>query len=219
MLRTTEELEALSKIDPQLEQILKQIGPLPDITQLEPAQIREAAKLRVRQLPGVADPDFTSVVTEDITIPTRDQQTIPARVYKPANGSADGSPLILNFHGGGFVLGGIENDDLVCKNWTKTLGAVVVSVEYRKAPEFKFPYAVHDAYDSLNWVCYVKDLTGKYTSMLTTKLRSLRTPPPSVGIPVSASLSPALPLVLNSLMSPLIKLVTTNYLHHSQALF
>jgi len=159
MLRGTEELEALSRIDPQLEQILQHIGPLPDITQLEPAQIREAAKLRARQLPGPAAPDFNNVVTEDITIPTRDQQMIPARIYRPVKAAADGSPLdgsplILNFHGGGFVLGGIENDDLVCKNWTQTLGAIVVSVEYRKAPEFKFPYGVHDAWDSLKWVCH-----------------------------------------------------------------
>jgi len=186
MLRTTEELEALSKIDPQLEQILKRIGPLPDITQLEPVQIRAAAKLRHRQLPGSAVPDFTSIVTEDITIPTRDQQTIPARVYKPANASSNGSPIILNFHGGGFVLGDIDNDDLVCKNWAQSLGAVVVSVEYRKAPEFKFPYAVHDAWDSLKWVCHDIEATSNYISVLTTKPRPLPTPPPLVQTPVSA---------------------------------
>lgn len=161
MLRSTEELEALSKIDPQLEQILQQIAPLPDITQLEPAQLREAAKLRARQLPGQATPSFTNVVTQDISIPARDQYAIPARIYRPVTPPTNGSPLIVDFHGGGFVLGGIENDDLVCKNWVQTLGVVCVSVDYRLAPEFKFPIGVNDAWDSLQWVCYIANLYNR----------------------------------------------------------
>lgn len=61
-------------------------------------------------------------------------------------------PIILYFHGGGFVLGGIEAYDHFCRKLSKLTQCAVVSVDYRLAPEFKFPAAHNDALVSLDWV-------------------------------------------------------------------
>lgn len=55
-------------------------------------------------------------------------------------------------HGGGFCLGGLENEELNCRNFAEKLGAVCVNVDYRLAPEHPFPAAVDDSWDALKWV-------------------------------------------------------------------
>jgi acetyl esterase/lipase len=76
--------------------------------------------------------------------------TIPARVYTPNEGSAP-YPLIVYYHGGGFVLATVDTYDASARALANATGAVVVSVEYRKAPENKFPAAHDDAYASYLW--------------------------------------------------------------------
>ncbi|HJQ43784.1 MAG TPA: alpha/beta hydrolase [Jatrophihabitantaceae bacterium] len=76
--------------------------------------------------------------------------TIPARVYRP---DADGPlPTVVFFHGGGFVIGDLDTHDAVCRLLCRDAGVVVVSVDYRLAPEHPFPAAVDDAYAALRWV-------------------------------------------------------------------
>jgi acetyl esterase/lipase len=153
MTRTIEEIMALANMDPELEQISKHAPEMPDITQYEPAQLRAGAKLRApRVLPGVSDESIANVHIEDITIPARDGFAIPARVYKPVTGPKDGSPLVVIFHGGGFVLGGLDQEHPACKNFVKLYAVVAISVDYRLAPEHKFPAGVNDAWDSVKWV-------------------------------------------------------------------
>src|SRR5215471_3523636 len=86
----------------------------------------------------------------DLTIagPARD---IPVRVYRPAAASVADRPLILNFHGGGFVFGNLRLSDWICSSVAVTVGAVVVSVDYRLAPLHPFPAAVDDCYAALVW--------------------------------------------------------------------
>ena len=88
--------------------------------------------------------------TEDIKIKTgRDQ--IPARIYHPFEASEKPSLLVF-YHGGGFVFGGLEGYyDHVCRVICGLSHSVVVSVDYRLAPENKFPAATHDAWNALNW--------------------------------------------------------------------
>ena len=76
---------------------------------------------------------------------------IPVRVYRPVRVGAGGRPLILNFHGGGFVFGDLRLADWMCSSVAVTVGAVVVSVEYRLAPGHRFPAAVDDCYAALVW--------------------------------------------------------------------
>jgi acetyl esterase/lipase len=89
----------------------------------------------------------SGVHKDDRTIPG----DIPVRVYSP-DGAADGArPLILYFHGGGFVFGDLRMGDWLCGNVAATVGAVVVSVDYRLAPRFPFPVPVDDSYAALEW--------------------------------------------------------------------
>ena len=76
---------------------------------------------------------------------------IPVRIYQPGRGSSQARPLILNFHGGGFVFGDLRMSDWLCSSVAMTVGAVVVSVDYRLAPGHPFPAAVDDCYAALVW--------------------------------------------------------------------
>jgi acetyl esterase len=76
---------------------------------------------------------------------------IPVRVYRAGAGPAAARPLVLYFHGGGFVLGALRMGDWMCGNVAAQVGAVVVSVDYRLAPTHPFPAAVEDCYAALSW--------------------------------------------------------------------
>jgi acetyl esterase len=74
---------------------------------------------------------------------------LPLRIYAPRN--AERRPLVLYFHGGGYVKGGIEESDVFCRRLAATSGHMVVSLEYRLAPEHPFPAALDDAFAATRW--------------------------------------------------------------------
>ena len=76
---------------------------------------------------------------------------IPIRIYRPASQAAP-QPVILYFHGGGWVLGNIQTHDGVCRHLARATGCVVISVDYRLAPEHKYPAALNDAYAATAYV-------------------------------------------------------------------
>lgn len=86
----------------------------------------------------------------DIAIPTRDGHTIPGRLYLPAEESAV-LPLTVYFHGGGWLLGSIDSHDVATRLLAIASGSAVLSVGYRRGPESRFPAAVNDAIDALQW--------------------------------------------------------------------
>jgi len=86
---------------------------------------------------------------QELHIPARDGAMLPARLYAP---SAERLPVLLYLHGGGFTIGSIETHDSLCRELALHSGAAVVSLEYRLAPEHRFPTAVHDAWDALRWL-------------------------------------------------------------------
>ena len=86
---------------------------------------------------------------EDFSIPARDGHALPARLYAP---SAEKLPVLLYFHGGGFTIGSIASHDILCRQLSHLAGCAVVSVDYRLAPEHKFPTAANDAWDTLQWL-------------------------------------------------------------------
>jgi acetyl esterase len=79
--------------------------------------------------------------------------SIPIRVYRPA-GVADTTrlPVLVYFHGGGWVIGDLDTHDTLCRQLTAEAGISVVAVDYRLAPEHKFPAAADDAWAALSWV-------------------------------------------------------------------
>jgi acetyl esterase len=84
--------------------------------------------------------------------------SVPVRIYRPETDAPAGAPAdaplptIVYFHGGGFVIGDLDTHEGVCRLLCKDVGAVVVSVDYRLAPEHRFPAAVEDAYSALTSV-------------------------------------------------------------------
>jgi acetyl esterase len=86
---------------------------------------------------------------EALSIPARDGHTLPARLYAP---SMQSLPVLMYFHGGGFTIGSVATHDVLCRQLSHLSGCAVVSVDYRLAPEYKFPVAADDAWDALQWL-------------------------------------------------------------------
>lgn len=112
-------------------------------------EAREASKLG-RAVVQPDPPDVASV--EDTHAPSPHGQ-IPLRVYKPATLPKGGpAPALIFYHGGGWVIGDIDGYDVVCRQIANESGFVVLSVEYRLAPEHKFPAAAVDAITATEWI-------------------------------------------------------------------
>ncbi|HWE56331.1 MAG TPA: alpha/beta hydrolase fold domain-containing protein, partial [Acidimicrobiales bacterium] len=92
-------------------------------------------------------PDVAEVT--DGVLPGIDGE-LPYRLYRPEGTGPH--PVIAYFHGGGWVLGDLDSDDPVCRDLCSRTGAVVVSVNYRHAPEHRFPAAADDAFAALQWI-------------------------------------------------------------------
>ena len=90
---------------------------------------------------------------EPLSIPAP-HGSIPARVYTPRKlRKTDGlAPCLVFFHGGGWVIGNLETHDVVCRKLADEGELMVISVDYRLAPEHKFPAAVDDAIASTKWI-------------------------------------------------------------------
>jgi acetyl esterase len=79
--------------------------------------------------------------------------SIPLRLYRPAGSAAKAVlPGIVFFHGGGWVIGDLETYDNICRLLCNASGCAVVSVDYRLAPEHKFPAAAEDCFDATRWI-------------------------------------------------------------------
>lgn len=80
--------------------------------------------------------------------------TLPARLYvdRPRDAQGAPPPVLLYFHGGGFVIGSLETHDSLCRQLALRSGAAVIALDYRLAPEHPFPAAVDDCWAALRWV-------------------------------------------------------------------
>ncbi|WP_277451470.1 alpha/beta hydrolase [Janibacter sp. DB-40] len=95
-----------------------------------------------------------SVTIDEGSAPARDGAAIPLRWYTPA-GDRPGRPLVVFLHGGGWVQGSTRMYDPLCSHLAAELDALVVSVDYRLAPEHRAPTAAHDAVDATRWLVEV----------------------------------------------------------------
>ncbi|KRI00609.1 alpha/beta hydrolase [Curvibacter sp. PAE-UM] len=86
---------------------------------------------------------------QDLSIPAHDGHALPARLYAPTQ---EQLPVLLYFHGGGFTIGSVATHDALCRHLSHLAHCAVVSVDYRLAPEHKFPTASNDAWDALQWL-------------------------------------------------------------------
>jgi acetyl esterase/lipase len=92
------------------------------------------------------------VFTTNRTIPRGDGGEMLVKIYEPVKRSNDKLPAMLWIHGGGFVMGHPDMDDLLCERFVQTANCVVVSVDYRLAPEHPYPAAIEDCYAGLVWM-------------------------------------------------------------------
>jgi acetyl esterase/lipase len=119
---------------------------------LPPVETLSAADARaLNAAAGAARPPGPEVAdVADGVIPGPDGD-LPYRLYRPATAAEGPHPIVVYFHGGGWVLGDLDSDDPLCRDLCARSGAVVVSVNYRHAPEARFPAAAEDAFTAVRW--------------------------------------------------------------------
>lgn len=111
--------------------------------EMEVSEAREAAL----QLFKVENPENVASV-QDRKIKTLNGD-VPIRIYTPAG---DGPhPILVFFHGGGWVIGDLDTHDATCRVLTNAVNCITISVDYRLAPEHKFPAAPEDCYEATKW--------------------------------------------------------------------
>jgi len=135
-------------IDSQAQAVLdgRRAAGVPPVWQLT-AEENRAGFGPVRELIGPG-PSMASV--RDILIPGRAGE-IPARVYSPPPAPGGSPATVVFYHGGGWVIGSVDDWDAVCRSLALRSGCTLVSVDYRLAPEHAFPAAADDAYDAFVW--------------------------------------------------------------------
>ena len=149
-------------IDPAAAALLQQMADagMPALNELPPIEARAAAEGFIA-LGGPGD-DVAEVI--DRTVPGPHGE-IPIRMYYPHRKSGAGDdnrarPGLLYFHGGGWVIGTLDSTDAICKAVANRAACVVVSVDYRLAPEHKFPIPLDDCFAATTWVADHGDEIG-----------------------------------------------------------
>ena len=140
-----------TRLTPQMRGVLQGMARAghPPLHTRTPEEARKAyeAGAGVLEVPKAALPRV-----EDFHIPARDGYRMPARLYAPVEAGGAALPLLLYLHGGGFTIGSIATHDVLCRELARLSGAMVVSLEYRLAPEHRFPTASNDAWYALAWL-------------------------------------------------------------------
>ena len=124
------------------------------IVDLDLAGIRKSRAAVAPPVPPftwITGPVFADVTREQSSVRARDKHEVPLRVYRPTR-SREPLPVVVFFHGGGWVLGSTRRYDPLCTFLARAVPAVVVSVDYRMAPENRAPMAVHDSVDAVRWL-------------------------------------------------------------------
>ncbi len=131
-------------LDPAVKALLDQMPALDGQPTVE--EMRDRTSSGGSVLLGTGDPN---VAASDRTVPGP-AGGIPVRVYVPPTGAAPRG-LVVFYHGGGWVICGLDTHDAICRDLAAGTGAAVVSVDYRLAPEHRFPAAVEDSWAALEW--------------------------------------------------------------------
>jgi acetyl esterase len=146
-------------LDPQARAFLDYIAGLnrPPIADMPLAEARALFEESFTRLGG---PPVAVARVDEVEAPGP-RGPIPVRVYTPEG--ADGPrPLLVYYHGGGWVNGSRDSYDAVCRQLTQSSGCVVASVDYRRAPEFPAPAPFEDAYAATEWLAaHAADLGGE----------------------------------------------------------
>ncbi len=134
-------------LDPQVQAFLEQMQAMnmPPLNAMTVDEARAAASA-MSEMHGEPEP-VASVDNVGVPGPAGE---IPVRIYTPEQSGP--LPILVYFHGGGWVIGDLDTHDPLCRTLCNACGCLVASVEYRLAPEHKFPAAAEDAYAATQWL-------------------------------------------------------------------
>ena len=137
-------------LNPQAKALLDQMAAAaaPKLFELPIAEARAGAVAMTQSLEPQGLPIGR---TEDRMIPGP-AGDIPVRIYTPIAAGGTALPCLIFYHGGGFVIGNLDSHDALCRALANEAGVKVIAVDYRLAPEAKFPAAVEDAFAALKWI-------------------------------------------------------------------
>jgi acetyl esterase len=157
MVAETPDSGTMKRADKDMAAVLKKLGELG----VKPIDSRSVEEARTQPSPAdavkaiLADEGKTvsmdGVKTQDLTYPTAGG-TQPIRIYTPTKAGSGPLPVVVYYHGGGFVIATIDTYGASAMALAEKTGAIVASVEYRHAPENKFPAAYDDAFAAYKWV-------------------------------------------------------------------
>ncbi|AKU24710.1 alpha/beta hydrolase [Massilia sp. NR 4-1] len=136
-------------LNPDLESFLE----LVQLGDSQPMHLQTPAAARASYdaaTPMLDAPGAEAVATQDLSLPCPGGRQIGARLYSPP--ATEALPCLLFFHGGGFCIGGLDSHDALCRDLAERTPCKVLAVDYRLAPEHKFPAAFDDAFDAWNWL-------------------------------------------------------------------
>jgi len=135
-----------SRVLPELKRVLSFI---------KPKNLYEALQMiRSFPLPEREKSEHIRIVTRMIP---GSEQGLSVKIYEPIKRSEVKLPAVLWIHGGGYVMGHPDKDDGLCERFVREAECVVVSVDYRLAPEHPYPAAIEDCYAALQWMVKAKD--------------------------------------------------------------
>jgi acetyl esterase/lipase len=137
----------VGRLQPDVAMVLEEIAQLewPDIESLPVAQARVFALGTLTGRPP--GPEVGEIIDGKLPGAAGELQY---RLYRPA--SSGPHPIVVYFHGSGWVLGSFDVDDPFCRDLCVQSGLIIISVDYRHAPEAKFPAAPHDVFAAVQWV-------------------------------------------------------------------
>jgi acetyl esterase len=140
----------MNTLDPDNQRVLDMMKAAgrPPVASLEPPQAREM----YRAARGALQPDLPDMAeVRDLSAPGP-AGDIPLRLYRGRGTPAGPLPVLVFYHGGGYVIGDLDTHDYVCRKLANVARCAVVAVDYRLAPEHKFPAAVDDAAAALRFI-------------------------------------------------------------------
>ncbi|MFB7142295.1 alpha/beta hydrolase [Gottfriedia sp. NPDC056225] len=151
----------MANLDPKARAYVEMFNQMPAIHKMEPNAVREM----FASVPPVEVELAPLAKIEDRKVSVGQDDQIKIRVYTP---EGEGPfPVFVYYHGGGWVIGDLETSDASCRMLANRTNRIVVSVDYRLAPEYKFPIPVEDSYTALKWVSeHANEFNGNASNLV-----------------------------------------------------
>ncbi|MEH7612266.1 alpha/beta hydrolase [Gottfriedia acidiceleris] len=151
----------MANLDPKAKAYVEMFNQMPAIHKMEPEAVREM----FANTPPVEVELAPLVKVENKQIQVGQDESIKIRIYTP---EGEGPlPVFVYYHSGGWVIGDLETSDASCRMLANRTKRIVVSVDYRLAPEYKFPIPFEDSFAALNWVSeHAKEFNGNASNIV-----------------------------------------------------